>query len=230
MVTQSDMSKEAALQTLPRWLGRSLSVAQVKKIEQVIFQAEAATSGEIVVVLTARTFPLRSLEILFGFICAFLGVVLVEPYLGDWLSYGDLALLALAVVAVWVGGNYLARVSWMRRILLNDRDSGNLAHQRAELEFHRAGIGRTENKTGILLFLALQDREAVVLADKGISSKIQPEAWSEVISLMLSGIKNNDLASGLSSAVSRCGEILATHFPINSGDRNELSNHLIIKD
>jgi putative membrane protein len=122
----------------------------------------------------------------------------------------------------------VAKFSWVRRLLLNDRDSARLAANRAELEFHRAGIGRTENKTGILLFLALEDHEAVVLADHGISSKLPPETWSDVVSLMLNGIKKKDLASGLSSAVTRCGDILSKHFPVSSTDRNELSNHLII--
>lgn len=230
MVEQSDAARSSGRGALPRWLCKKLSATNVEKIEQDISNAESRTSGEIVVVLTGRSFPLKSLEILFGFLCAFFAVVVVEPYLGDWLTYLDILLLIFFVSIIWIVGAYSARLSWIRRALLNDRDSARLAASRAELEFHRAGIGRTENKTGILLFLALQDREAVVLADHGISSKLPPETWSDVISLMLAGVKNKDLAAGLSNAVTRCGEILASHFPIAHGDKNELSNHLIIRD
>ena len=125
---------------------------------------------------------------------------------------------------------FIGKWSFIRRLLLNDRDSAALAAQRAELEFYRAGIGRTQNKTGILLYLALQDHEVVVLADRGISEKLSAETWGEVVEMILQGIKSKDLALGLQNAVDKCGDILASHFPVSENDRNELSNHLIILD
>ena len=46
----------------------------------------------------------------------------------------------------------------------------------------------------------------------------------------LSVTKSGDLASGMCAAIDRCGELLATHFPIAEGDANELRDHLIVKE
>ncbi len=230
MVDQSKFKGTQFPQKSPHWLDRLLTSEQLRRVESRIEAAELKTSGEIVVVLSQRSVPLRSLELVCGFIFAALTLISIEPFLGDWLSYMDMFLVGLVVFSVGLLGSFIGKWSFIRRLLLNDRDSAALAAQRAELEFYRAGIGRTQNKTGILLYLALQDHEVVVLADRGISEKLSAETWGEVVEMILQGIKSKDLALGLQNAVDKCGDILASHFPVSENDRNELSNHLIILD
>lgn len=231
MVNQAEEKKPIIESSrIPRWIAASLLNDQVVSIEREIFSAELKTSGELVVVISQRSFPLKSLEILSGLIFAMTYVTIVEPFIGDWLTYFDISLLVFGFFAAAAFGYFMAKTSWARRILLNDADSARLAVSRAELEFYRAGIGRTESNTGILIYIALNDHEVVVLADRGISSKLPPETWDDVVRMVLDGIKAKDLAFGLVAAVKRCGEILAEHFPIGKSDRNELENHLIFKD
>jgi uncharacterized membrane protein len=47
---------------------------------------------------------------------------------------------------------------------------------------------------------------------------------------MIDGVRQGDLATGMTRAIARCGELLAPHFPIAPDDRNELRDHLIVKD
>ena len=44
--------------------------------------------------------------------------------------------------------------------------------QLAEDEFHRLGITKTRDSTGVLFFLVLEDRQFYILADKGINEKV----------------------------------------------------------
>ena len=71
---------------------------------------------------------------------------------------------------------------------------------------------------------------AVILADKGISEKLDAEVWQEVVALMIAGVKRGDLAGAMCAAIERCGSLLATEFPLAEDDVNELHDHLIVKD
>jgi len=66
------------------------------------------------------------------------------------------------------------------------------------------------------------------VADKAISDKLPGDIWSGVVDLVLAGIKSNDLATGLSRGITKCGELLIDKFPISENDMNELPNHLVI--
>jgi putative membrane protein len=101
---------------------------------------------------------------------------------------------------------------------------------RAELEFHREGLGKTIDRTGILILLSVFERRAVVLADKGINEKLDKNVWQEVIDSVVDGVKKGQLADNLELAIKQCGNLLAKHFPIKPDDTNELSNTVIVKE
>ena len=136
MVDQSKITTTQLPQNSPRWLSRRLSSDQLRRVESRIEAAELKTSGEIVVVLSRRSVPLRTLELVCGFIFVTLTFMSIEPFLGDWLSYLDIFLVGLVVFATGCLGYFIGKWSFVRRLLLNDRDSAALAAQRAELEFY----------------------------------------------------------------------------------------------
>jgi putative membrane protein len=82
---------------------------------------------------------------------------------------------------------------------------------------------------GILLFVSVYERQAVVLADKGINLKVAPETWQQVVDLVVEGIRDGRPAEGLCEAVTRCGQIVSSQFPVRAGDKDELRN-LIVED
>ena len=53
---------------------------------------------------------------------------------------------------------------------------------------------------------------------------------TEVVGIMIDGIKKGNVGLGLASAIKRCGEILTGPFPIAGIDVNELRDYLIIKE
>lgn len=216
--------------SIPSWLSPKLTSDDVKQIESSIAKAEATTSGEIVPVIVRRSAPLKAHGMLASLICAlvFFGFFVIE--VGDWLHFEEILFMILGLAVSAALGQFLVRFKPIYRLLQHPKDAEYLAIQRAELEFHRAGISATRDKTGIILYLAIEDRQAIVLADQNISAKLPPETWGEVMSLMLTGIKQGQLAYGLQQAITKCGEILTAHFPIKDDDTNELVNRLIIRD
>jgi len=215
---------------IPAWAARVLGADGRERIEAAIAEAESRTSGEIVPLLVRRSATVGHVAPLV-FCLALIAALVVD--LPGWL--GELGGHELVWVAVsWLLAAGLAvalsRLDLVQRALTSQPDEIRQVDQRARLEFHELEIGRTEQRTGVLLMVSLMERRAVVLADRAIAERLAPEIWGEVIDLMVAGARAGDVANGLSRAVLRCGELLVSHFPIAPGDANELRNHLAIKE
>jgi putative membrane protein len=124
----------------------------------------------------------------------------------------------------------LSRLDAIQRLLTPRIDQIHQVEMRAEVEFYEHEVGKTKGDTGILLFVSLMEHRAVVLSDRSIAEKLDAEVWQELVDLMIAGVKRGDLAAGMIQAIERCGELLAPHFPIADDDRNELRDHLVVKE
>jgi putative membrane protein len=68
-----------------------------------------------------------------------------------------------------------------------------------------------------------------VLADRGINSKVDRVLWQEIVHTLTAGLKSGQACDAFCKAIARCGEILATHFPRQADDKDELPNRLVTK-
>ena len=220
----------ATLAEVPAWINGYLTADEIKKIESLIAGAERRTSGEIVPVIVRESVKKEPPTLVFSSLLVFIFFIYAESRLASWLELSDIIFIGCGVAISAILGRLLSRLGPVRRVFARDRDLTRYAELRAELEFYRAGIGSTSGKTGILLFLSVQDRRAVVLADQAISEKLPQDTWDHVLRLLVGGIKNGKCFDGLKSAIQECGGILATHFPIAANDVNELTNRLIVRD
>ena len=93
--------------------------------------------------------------------------------------------------------------------------------------FTEHGLHYTRDHTGILILVSLLEHRVEVLADRGINEKVPPGTWNEVVDIIVAGLKSRHAGDAFCKAVERCGEILATHFPRQADDRDELPNKLI---
>jgi putative membrane protein len=202
----------------------------LKLIEDAVRKAELKTSGEIVPIIYNKcsntSFVLPVL---------FLFLFLIWHTFQDWyfpVNYWEGNLfLQLAFPPMFIGllSFFLSQRTAVQRLLVPKHRREKVIRDRAELEFYRCGIPLTKDKTGILLFVSLMERYSVVLADKAISEKLPPETWNDVLKILNSGMKSHQLAKGFVPAVEKCGELLATHFPIKKDDMNELPNYPILR-
>lgn len=101
--------------------------------------------------------------------------------------------------------------------------------QLALSEFIRLGINKTKDKTGILIFIVLREREFYILADSGINEKVEPDTWDKIKELMESYFRRGQFCKGLLIAVEEIGNVLAKFFPIKKDDVNEISNMIIVR-
>lgn len=219
---------------LPKWVLRFLSQDEFHRIKQAVAEAEKQTSGEIVPMVVRRSTTVGHVPIiLLSVICILF--ILVDGLLYQNELFGNLfanqklwILVDLPIfygIALWLG-----RFSFLQRLLVSGEDTELQVNMRAELEFYEADLKSTRAQTGILLFISLMEHRVVVLADQAIANKLPPDTWNGVVNLIITGIKQNNLADGLTKGIQRCGEILKPHFPLQADDENELRDHLIIKE
>lgn len=98
----------------------------------------------------------------------------------------------------------------------------------AEEEFIKAGIVNTAEKTGVLIFILLSEKQFYILADKKISDNIPQQTFDSIANEMSNQFKSGKFSSGIINCIERLSELLSRNFPIKPNDINELSNQVRI--
>lgn len=100
------------------------------------------------------------------------------------------------------------------------------AYQRAVEVFEKLGMTATEQRNGVLIYIALSDHSFAVIGDKGINEKVEPHFWEDEIELMRSYFKKGEMAEGLVRGILAVGEQLKQYFPYGDNDLNELKDDI----
>lgn len=98
--------------------------------------------------------------------------------------------------------------------------------QRALQVFDKLELHHTEQRNGVLFYMAFKDHKFAILGDKGIHEKVGQDFWDSTKELMASHFKNNQITEGISEGIKMAGEQLKVHFPYQSDDTNELDNDI----
>lgn len=110
---------------------------------------------------------------------------------------------------------------------ISPRKKRDAVRIRALRAFTEKGLYRTQAQTGVLFFLSLMERTVWVLADKGIYEKIRQEQLDRFAATVSQGVREGRASQALRQAITEAGTLLAEHFPVKPGDKNELSDSLI---
>jgi putative membrane protein len=199
------------------------SQAEQERIRQAVMAAESKTSGEIVPMVVTSSARYTEIE-LFGVISGlFLGMLFGWIWHDPWESY-HLNLLPLIGATV---GFLVARIPAVKRRLASKTRIAEAVNDRCLAAFTEHGLHYTRDHTGILILVSLLEHRVEVLADRGINEKVPPGTWNEIVGNLTAGLKSGRACEAFCKAVERCGEILATHFPRQADDRDELPNKLV---
>lgn len=98
---------------------------------------------------------------------------------------------------------------------------------RAQKEFTRLGMTKTQARNGVLIFVAPVSQTFAIIGDEGIHRECGPAFWDELAAAMREHFKAADYTAGLVSGIARAGEFLGGHFPRQADDKNELPDDVI---
>jgi uncharacterized membrane protein len=96
----------------------------------------------------------------------------------------------------------------------------------AKVHFLRLGMEKTRERNGVMIYIAPRSRNFAVVGDIGIHQKCGDTLWQEVAGMMEEHLKAGRYTDALLAAVSKIGSILATHFPRQADDQNELPDEI----
>ena len=192
-------------------------------IAEAVRLAESQTSGEIVVVIDRAASSYRTVPVVMA-----LGLALFVPWplLALTVTSAPRIFLIQLICAVVLLGSLL----WYGRggRFVPGFVKRRRGHDVALREFTARGLTRTQGRTGVLLYIALQERYAEIVADTGIDGKVDHETWRAIIEPLLGAAREDRLREGLIDAVGAVGRVLASHVPRTADDVDELSNKVVI--
>ena len=206
--------------------GGVLAEADLRAVHDGLVAAERRTVGEILVVVLERSD--RHPEA--AWLAALCALVLGSIGLTPWLPWSVPGWVLLAQLALGALGYASARLlPDFARFFVSEARAHEVVEEQALQEFHNHGLFRTEGRTGVLLFVSLFERRALVLGDEGIHARVGDEHWTRTTRLVLDGIRSGSLRDGLVAGIASAGAVLAEHFPVAAGDRNELPDRVIVR-
>lgn len=100
--------------------------------------------------------------------------------------------------------------------------------ERAKEMFLKLGMGNTKRRNGVILYIALKDRQFAILGDKGIHEKVGSAFWVKEAELLVSYFTRNEIVAGIDVCIREIGESLCRYFPFEGGDENELPDDIVI--
>lgn len=188
---------------LPYWINQKINQDEVSQIQEAIKQAELKTQAEIVpMVVKSSSVEFKEFKLAYVF-CVLATVVTVNP---------------LFFILIYI------------LHLINKKIKQQNVYQRAVKEFYNSAVNGTKAKTGVLVLVSLNEKQVVILADNKISDFVSPQTWTQLVDDLITKIKQDKLAEGLTLTIGKVGEVCSQIAPSVTNDVNELSDKLVIKE
>lgn len=94
--------------------------------------------------------------------------------------------------------------------------------------FSALNMEKTAARNGVLVYVAVKDRQLAIFGDQGIHEKVGTAFWDEKVRYMLTHFTRADYAGGIARIVGEIGDALKQHFPYDKGtDTNELPDDIV---
>lgn len=97
---------------------------------------------------------------------------------------------------------------------------------RAAWLFRKMGMDKTADRSGVLFYLAVNDRKFAIIGDAGINAKVPAGFWDDISELLKKNFKEGKFTEGLAEGIIMAGNQLKTHFPHKLDDVNELPDDI----
>ncbi len=220
---------------------QSLSADERQQICRAVAQAESVTSAEIVPVVATSSGRYDRAEdmvgLWFGAVALAIAWIVwpqVEREHGSWGGipvWIDIAVLVVSMVLGFVIGAFLAsRVGWLRRLFTHRTMLREEVESRARRVFFDARVHHTETRGGMLIYVSLFERQAVLLADAAIAERMGQPQIDSLCGKLTDRLRGGSLSAALCETITDCGQQLAKSLPRQANDVNELPDALVILD
>jgi putative membrane protein len=194
-----------------------------RRVRDAVAAAEAHTAGEIFTVVAEQSDDYRYIPVIWATIAA-----LLVPLPLILFTLWPASLIYSAQLLTFVVLGIVLSLPPVKLAVVPASIKRDAVRALADRQFLAHGLTGTQDRTGVLIFVSLAERQAEIIADTGIASKVGPEVWDAAMAALIAEVKAGRLADGLIAAVGKAGAVLAEHFPPRPDDRDELGNDVVI--
>jgi uncharacterized membrane protein len=97
---------------------------------------------------------------------------------------------------------------------------------RAAYVFSELGLHKTVARNAVFIFIVVQNRKVVILADGGITSVIDNAQIQDEVMALTNAFREGNFIVGVEQSLNRMSEVLCKSFPRQANDVNEISNSI----
>jgi putative membrane protein len=121
---------------------------------------------------------------------------------------------AFAQLILFIAVALIVHVPSVRRRLTPRSLKSHRVDRAARHHFTALAASAHGAQTGVLIFVAVDDRQVRILAAPSLHEKADETAWTRAANAVGAAMKaGHDPTSGIVEAIEICGEALRTHFP-----------------
>lgn len=209
-------------------------------VASAVSAAEQNSSCEIVPVVATASGRYDRAEDIVGLWCAMLAAIVMFLMLpgradyGHWGAFpvwGQACLLVAAMAISFLIGAVLAdRFHGLRRLFTARQQMEEEVNLRARELFFDRRVHHTDGASGVLIFVSLYERIAVVLGDRSVVETLGEEFPKQLCERLTASLRKEDIGSAICDTINHAAPLLAKALPRAAGDLNELPDALVLLD
>lgn len=111
------------------------------------------------------------------------------------------------------------------RVHLENKSTDDCLEHAKEI-FHLLHMDETEEKNGVLFYVAVKDKQFAIIGDSGIDKVVPDDFWESIKNTVTSEFSKGNKANGLVLGIVEAGQKLQQFFPFQKDDKNELSDEI----
>jgi uncharacterized membrane protein len=115
------------------------------------------------------------------------------------------------------------------RVHIETKVAGNVL-DRAAWIFKKIGMHATENRNGVLFYVAVRNKQFAIIGDRDINAKVPENFWDKIKDTLQKHFGDGKYTEGLIEGILMAGRQLKDHFPHRKDDINELPDEISFDD
>jgi putative membrane protein len=192
-------------------------------LSEAVRAVEAASSAELVVAVRPWSGTYLHADFIVGILA---GLVTLAVLLYSRWTFGLVWFLVDPVVAGALAGFVASRSSLLRRAFTRRPTRRGRVEMAARSTFVERRVHSTSGRTGILLYLSLLEREAVLVVDLAVEALAATDAWRGAVGEIESAMRRGGSGLEVAAKVSGLAAVLGPVLPRSDDDVDELPNEV----
>ena len=204
-------------------MARFLDDAGKRALQAAVENIEAVSAVEAVVVVPIQSGRYLHADLLGAIACGWFGLGFL--LLSDW-SFSIASIWLDPLACGLLGGGLVSRVPALRRWLTPPKWRHEAVLRCARATFLERRISETRDRSGVLIYISQLEREALVLADRGIQQAVASSDWQQLELGLGRAVRAGD-AQAAARALTDFARVAQAALPRRADDQNELSDSVV---